>query len=234
MTTPLPDIGASIAVAARSMDARPSLDQTLLAIVHAAQVSVPGFDHAGISTVDHKGRVQTRAGTGPLVEELDNLQYGLGEGPCVDALRHALVVAAPAIRAEQRWPRYVSRATRETGLQSQLAVRMFLDEEGTVGTLNLYSTSQAEIDPDAESVAELFATHAAIALGRAREISTLNEALLSRRLIGQAIGIVMERYKIDEDRAFAFLARASSHGNIKLRDVAKELVDTARHRTDDS
>ena len=78
---------------------------------------------------------------------------------------------------------------------------------------------------EAEAIANLFATHAAIALGHAREREHLNEALQSRKLIGQAVGIVMERYSMNEDRAFDFLVRASSHGNIKLRQVAQELVD---------
>ena len=78
---------------------------------------------------------------------------------------------------------------------------------------------------DAQALTRLFATHAAIALGHANERENLNEGLQTRKVIGQAIGILMERYKIDEDRAFAFLVRASSHGNIKLRAIAQELVD---------
>jgi AmiR/NasT family two-component response regulator len=79
-------------------------------------------------------------------------------------------------------------------------------------------------------MADLFATHAAIALGHAEERENLNQALQSRKVIGQAIGILMERYQLTEDRAFSFLVRASSHGNIKLRDVAAELVDEANKR----
>ena len=77
---------------------------------------------------------------------------------------------------------------------------------------------------DAEDIASLFATHAAIALGHARDYDNLQTALATRKIIGQAIGILMERYDLDEDRAFAFLRRASSHSNVKLRDVAQELV----------
>ena len=79
-----------------------------------------------------------------------------------------------------------------------------------------------EIDPEAEQIADLFATHAAIALGNARERDTLNQALASRKTIGQAIGIVMESYGTDQDKAFAFLVRASSTSNIKR---AQALVD---------
>ncbi len=218
------DVGAAIAAAARSINEPQTLDETLQSIAEVAADAIPGITHAGISTVDKRGNVETRAANGKLVWELDKLQYGLGEGPCVDSLRDAHVTLAPNIRNDQRWPRYVPPAV-EAGLRSQMAVKLYLDSEGTVGGLNLYSTSCYEIQPEAESLAELFAAHAAIALGHARERDTLNEALHSRKVIGQAIGMLMERYEMDEDRAFAFLVRASSHSNVKLRDVAQELVD---------
>jgi len=218
------DIAQAIAAAARTINQTRSLDETLQAITDAARDSVPGFDHVGISTLQKGGEVDTKAATDDLVLQLDTLQYGLAEGPCVDTLREADVVVAPRIRHDQRWPRYVPAAV-EMGLRSQLAVRLYLDDQGTLGGLNLYSTTSDDIAPEAEATAELFAAHAAIALGNARQRDTLNEALQSRKVIGQAIGIVMERYEMSEDRAFAFLVRASSHANIKVRDIAQELVD---------
>jgi GAF domain-containing protein len=219
-----PDIGHAIAAAARTIHQTQSLDETLQAIALVARDSVPGFDEVGISTLDKRGNVETRAATGELVHALDRLQYALSEGPCVDTLRDAEIVSVPRITHEQRWPRYVPAAV-DHGLRSQLAVRLYLDEEGTIGGLNLYSTSSDEIQPEAEATAELFAAHAAIALSYAHERETLNEALQSRKVIGQAIGIIMERYGINEDRAFAFLVRASSQSNIKLREIAQELVN---------
>ena len=117
-----------------------------------------------------------------------------------------------------------------TGLKAQLAVQLFLDEDGTLGGLNMYSTEHDDIDPEAADVAQLFAAHATLALDRANEITGLTQALESRTVIGQAMGILMERYQLDDRRAFAFLTRASSHGNIKLREVAQERVDQANHR----
>jgi GAF domain-containing protein len=227
---PRPDITAAIAAAARTIDVRYTLEDTLAAIAQTAQMAIPGIDHVGISTIERGGLVRTRAATDDVVRQLDDLQYHLDEGPCVDALRLADVVAVPDIRHDDRWPRYVARAVPDTGLESQLAVRLFLDGEGTLGSLNLYSTSQPTIDPDAESVADLFAAHAAIALGHSRRVSTLSEALTSRGNIGKAIGILMERHQIDEDHAFAFLRRASSHGNLKLREVAAEILSVGNTR----
>jgi GAF domain-containing protein len=224
-----PEVAAAIASASRAINEPQNVEETLARIVEVARTSIPGFDAVGVSTIDRAGTIETMATTGPLVEELDGLQYGLGEGPCVDTMRGAAMVSAPDIRHEQRWPRYVPRAV-ETGLRSQLAVRLFLDDKGMVGGLNLYSTSRDDIGAYAESLAELFAAHAAIALGHAQEREGLSHALHSRKVIGQAIGILMERYQMNDDRAFAFLVRASSQTNTKLRDVAKEVVDSANVR----
>jgi GAF domain-containing protein len=222
------EFGAAIADAARAMHHERTLDETLEAIVTAARNSVPGFDQVGISTVDKSRNPRTRAATGELVLTLDKVQYTLNEGPCVDILHDADMVVAPHLRHDQRWPRYIPEAVA-TGLRSQLAVKLCLDEEGTIGGLNFYSTTSDEVDSEAEALADLFATHAAIALGSAKQRETLNAALQSRKVIGQAIGMIMERYDMDENRSFAFLVRASSTSNIKLHDIALELVD--QHNT---
>jgi hypothetical protein len=141
-----PGIAEAIAVAARSINQRARLNEALDTLVEVARDSVPGFDHVGISTIDNRGNVETRAGTGELVWDLDKVQYGLGEGPCVDSLRDANVVSAPRIRHNQRWPRYVPAAV-EAGLRAQLAVKLYLDDKGTVGGINLYSTASEDIDP---------------------------------------------------------------------------------------
>ena len=221
-----PDIAISLADAARTIDTAPSIDDALAAITRAARVSLPRFEHIGISTIDHRGRVTTRAATSEVVKGLDDLQYTLTEGPCVDTLRDQDVVLAPDIRHDGRWPTFTAQAVASYDLRSQMAVKLFLDEEGTLGCLNLYSTSTREIDPEDEHVAEVFAAHAAVALGHAREVDQLRQALQSSRTIGTAIGIVMERYHLDRERAFEFLTRASSHANLKLRDVAARIVES--------
>jgi GAF domain-containing protein len=222
--SPRDDVGHALAAAARALYEGQSLDETLQRIVEVARESVPGFDHVGISTVDKRGNVETRATTGALVRVLDSIQYDLGEGPCMDTIRGEDTVVASHIGEDGRWPRYV-RAAAEHGVQSQLAIKLFLEQEGTLGGLNFYSTTSAEVDPQAESVGRLFASHAAVAMGNAHERETLNQAILTRQVIGTAIGIVMERYQISSERAFEFLVRASSVNNLKLRDVAQELVD---------
>jgi GAF domain-containing protein len=221
-------IAAALTEAAKLMHAPKTLEETLDAITEATLRTVPGFDHVGISTRHGDGTIITRSGTDQLVWDLDEVQYSLREGPCYDAITGNGITAVEHARHDQRWPRYMPEAAKR-GLRAQLAVGLYSDED-SLGGLNLYSTSSDTIDGDAVLIAELFASQAAIALGRARHETQLNQALETRRTIGQAVGIVMERYELSEDRAFNFLIRASSTSNVKLRDVAAELVRTANHR----
>lgn len=211
--------------AARTINAARTLEDTLDAIVHAARASIPTFDEVGVSIVHAQGRVETQAATGPLVWELDSIQYDLEEGPCLEALRAEPVVLAEDLPRDRRWPRYVPKAAA-AGVRAQLGLRLYL-EDRTLGGLNLYSTSRDRLDRDALLIAELFAAHAALALGRVRREGQLHDALGTRSLIGTAVGLVMARYRLTEERAFAFLVRASSTSNIKLRDIAAEIVATA-------
>jgi GAF domain-containing protein len=172
--------------------------------------------------------VQTRAASSRSVEKLDLVQYQAAEGPCFEAFIRPTVVAVPSLRRETRWPTYVPRAVR-AGVTAQMGVPLRQGDK-VRGALNLYSTTAEGIDPDAIDIATLFATHVALALGWARTEEELTEALATRKTIGQAIGIVMERYQIDEQKAFAFLARVSQNGNVKLREVAQELVTQSHHR----
>lgn len=224
MTDTTRDIAAVITQAAARMHAPTTLEETLDAIVRCTLDTVPGFDHVGISVTHSDGEIETLAGTGQLVWELDSIQYTLREGPCYDAILDGDVNRVPHADQETRWPRYMPLAL-ERGLKAQLAVGLYRDDE-SLGGLNLYSTQSETVSDDAVNIAQLFAVHAALALGRSRTEHQLNDAIAARKEIGQALGILMERYKIQEDRAFQFLVRASSTSNLKLREVARELVDT--------
>jgi GAF domain-containing protein len=214
--------------AAKLMNAPPTLDETLDAITRAALSTVPGFNHVGISITHRDGTIETKSATDQLVWELDAVQYSLREGPCYDSITGGAVTVVQEARHDQRWPRYMPEAVKR-GLRAQLAVGLYSDGN-SLGGLNLYSTDSERVETDAIFIAELFAAQAAIALGRSRQQFQLNGALESRKVIGQAIGLVMQRYELDEDRAFQFLIRASSTGNMKLRDLADELVRAANER----
>jgi GAF domain-containing protein len=230
-TSPDFAVAEGLARASAMMNTSRSFQGTLDAIVQATRTSLPEFGHVSISVKNRQGTFETEAGTDQLVWELDGVQYDLGEGPCLQAVEDEPVVVVERLRHEQRWPRYVPAAL-ERGVLSQVAVRLFTDNQHVAG-LNLYSTERDDVDVSSIETARLFATHAAIILGHAQQEDQLHQALQNRKTIGQAIGILMERYRIDADRAFQFLIRASSTSNVKLRDVAEEVVTSSieRYRT---
>lgn len=222
------DVATVLTEAAKSIDHPATLDETLDAVVHAARDTIPGFEHVGISILHRNGRIETKAGTDQLVWELDDLQYTLNQGPCVDSVRSDPIMYLEDARGDGRWPDYLPQAV-EKGLRAQLALRLYNDEE-TLGGINMYCTSGPGISPEAIHLAELFATHASIALGRKRFEHQLAEAVASRQVIGTAIGILMQRYEITEDRAFQFLVRTSKTSNQKVRVIAQELIDSCNGR----
>lgn len=226
--TDTPDLADTLAAVARAIHAPTDVSSTLDAIVRCATETLPGVDHVGISVLHRRGEIQTMAGTDQLVWALDAVQYELREGPCYDAIAHSSVTVANGLHHDQRWPRYVRRAAQH-GVRAQMGLRLFVEDE-TLGGLNLYATAVDHIDPEVQHLAQLFAVHAALALGKAQHDEELDTALGTRKVIGQALGIVMERYQLDEDRAFQFLVRVSSQSNIKLRRVAQQLVDQANRR----
>ena len=215
-------LSEALAHAARSLNEVSTLEETLTEIVRTALVSVPGADHVGVSLAHPDGRLDTLAATSDLVRELDALQHDHGEGPCVFALESDTIVHVPDVRTEQRWPSFMAEAARR-GLRAQVGVRLYDDRLGQAG-LTIYSEQKDGLDDASAQAAELFAAHAALAMGKARAIDQLHEGMRSRQRIGVAVGILMHRYEVSEERAFAFLVRASSHGNVKLRDVAAEVV----------
>ncbi|MCW2847464.1 MAG: hypothetical protein JWR90_1438 [Marmoricola sp.] len=217
-----------MAEVARTIHRPRDLDETLRQIVDTAKLSFNEIDEVTISSIDSKGIMHTLAASDDLARRLDRVQYDLDEGPCVDGMKatSSEPVAVPLIQHSDQWPNYVPEAVAN-GVRSQLAVRLYLDDAGTIGGLNMYSTTSDDIDPEDASIAGLFAAHAAIALGSAREVDNLNQALASRKTIGMALGLVMHEYTLTEEQAFAFLVRTSSQSNIKLRDIASRLVQRA-------
>jgi len=201
--------------------------QSLQRIVVAASDTIPGADHASITTRDAAGALETIAATSDLVRSADELQYTLREGPCYEAVLAKPLCYAPNLRQSERWPTFGPRVA-ELGLMSQLAIRLSQDGAMVTG-LNLYSTTRNAFDED-DGLPQMFASHARVALGYATELHNLQVALNSRETIGKAIGIVMERYDLSSERAFEFLIRTSQDSNTKLRDVALKIVQTRESR----
>lgn len=211
---------------AQSLEQQPDLQATLDAVVRAAIDTVPGATAASISEVQRRLDVKTLAATGELPRTVDHAQHDFSEGPCLDSLYDHRTVRLSDLDAEQRWPRFVVRA-RELGVGSMLAVQLYVDSEN-LGALNLFNRQANAFGDESEHVALLFASHASVALSRERALGHLRAAVGTREVIGQAQGILMERFKITTERAFHMLMLASQNSNRKLRDIADELVSTGQ------
>lgn len=209
---------------ARELQQENDLDAVLAGIVQAALELIPGTAHASISLVTGRKKVNSEVASGELPRQVDALQNSTGQGPCLDAAYQERVVRVPDLSRETRWPDF-SRGAMELGARSMLSFQLFVEGD-RLGALNLYGDGPDAFDDESEQTGSLVAAHAAVAFADSQKISQLGEALASRELIGQAEGILMERYKITAQQAFILLSRASSRSHIKLRDVAEHLANS--------
>jgi len=200
-----------------------TVDQTAAQIVAFGMETV-GTQFAGITMIRGRGRFETVGPSAPVVTRADHRQYELREGPCVDASTTSRTVMSADLASDARWPRWGPAAV-QLGFRSILSAELHAGGE-RIGALNLYGSRTRQFTDEDVDVAQLFASHAAAALAAVRLREGLQNALYSRTVIGQAQGILMERFDVDADRAFAVLRRYSQDENIKLTDVARRLVAT--------
>jgi len=209
------------------------LDHTLESITAAAVAVLPGVHYASITVKHADGSLHTAAPTDDMLLGVDAAQYELREGPCYAAATDELYVSSPNLAADARFPRYAAMAVK-AGIRAQAGVRLFdTPKPAAQGALNLYSRDVGSFT-DLSVVSQLFAHQAAVALDYARQVENLQEAVQTRQAVGRAVGIVMERYGLTEERAFAFLARVSQARNVKLREIAAEMVSDAETRSGQS
>lgn len=202
---------------------------TLQRVVDLAVETIEGCDLAGVFVLGDDS-ITTPVHTDPLVVEIDTLQHRCEEGPCLAAMAQRTTHYADDLADDARWPGFGPRATA-LGVRSALAVS--LSGDGTLGALNLYARCAPAFGVVDRAKGVILAALAGLALSSAeahdaeeRRHDNLQLALVSREVIGQAQGILMERERITADQAFDVLRRASQHLNIKLKDVAQALVDT--------
>lgn len=220
---PEPGLARDLSELARELQAEPSMRALLQHIVEAAVDEIDPAEHAGISEIDGK-RVHTRAATAPLVRRIDDLQYRVEDGPCLTSLRTEHTVRTDDLLHEIRWPLFAAAAAQH-GVRSMLSVQLFVEDDN-LGALNLYATAPNAFDRHHESTAMMLAAHAAIAMKGSKVQTQLRTALQTRDVIGQAKGILMERFKINHGEAFDLLVAASQHTHRKLTDIADELSRT--------
>jgi hypothetical protein len=223
---PVTRLAETMAQVAASMHAPLAAEDALNVVTAAAVRSINGIDHASVSLTRADGRIVTLAPTSPLAEELDEIQYRLGEGPCLDAALEEPVVVAEHLAQDARWPAY-GRAAAARGIGSQVAFQFRAHHDHIRGGLNLYAGGPESVDDQAMDLGALFAAQAAVIMGWQRHEQNLQTAVSAREQIGMAVGILMERYTLDAERAFGFLVRTSQSANLKVRDVAAGIVAQA-------
>jgi GAF domain-containing protein len=223
------ELPCSVSEGAAALFSAGSVLDTVDSVVGMALTTIEGCDLAGIFVME--GDVLTTpVSTGPAVLEIDAVQRRTGEGPCLDAIVHRQMVYADELHTDLRWPAFSAEATHR-GIRSVLSLPLVSDSQQ--GALNLYAHYPAAFGVVDRAKATILASLASLALSVAqshedeeRRAENLNAALGTRETIGEALGILMERERITANQAFDILRRASQHLNIKLREVAQNLVDT--------
>ncbi|MDP2773687.1 MAG: GAF and ANTAR domain-containing protein [Nocardioides sp.] len=213
-----------LADAARSMQGWSNTQQTLEKVVLVATEIIQGCDYVGLSIV-HSDGIDTPVGSDEALNRIDELQFVLREGPCFDALHLHQIVHSGDLAHDERWPRWGPMVAKEAGVASIASYRLYTTQD-TLGAMNLYSVGLDAFDADDINNGEALAAHVGVALAASQNAEHLELAISNRTVIGRAEGILMERFHIPPDQAFAVLRRVSQRRNVKLNRVAEELVRT--------
>ena len=204
------------------------LAQFLGDLVRLAARQTPHARACGLTLARSSGAV-TVSCTGPLAEQADERQYRVDDGPCLQAMREGVVVRVADMARETRWGPYPALAT-QVGVRSSLSLPLVVENRSR-GALNLYSTKPGAFDDEDEQTAAQWAGHASGALAVALRIADgddraeqLRGGLDTRTTIGQAVGLLMAQERCTTEEAFDLLKLASQRRNVKLRDVAANVV----------
>ncbi|MGA8546341.1 MAG: GAF and ANTAR domain-containing protein [Mycobacterium sp.] len=198
------------------------IDVTLSRVTAAAIELIHGVDVADVLMIAGPDLFRSVAATDQLAVDLDAAQQQFGEGPCLDAAVGGAPVLCNDLHRDSRWPRFAKSAIA-AGITSILSFQLYT-HNARMGAMNLFGREPGAFTPEAEAVAVMLATHAAIALIADDMQLQFRSALASRDVIGQAKGMIMERFKVDAVRAFELLTRLSQNSNVRVADVAAHLV----------
>ena len=193
---------------------------------------VAGCQYAGITLAEKSKAVTNVVATHRYPMVLDEIQHRYGEGPCLSAAWRHHIMHVDDLSVDQRWPRYQRYALEQTPIRCILSYELFADH-GAMAALNFYADRPHAFTDESVEIGGIFATHVALAWSMMRRQDQFRSALASRDIIGQAKGIVMERYNLDAVEAFELLTRLSQQSNIKLHDIATALIDSGhplKHR----
>jgi hypothetical protein len=223
------EVGTNLSETAMALFSAGSVEDTLQQVVERTVATIEACDFAGIVLMEDQ-RIVTRFQTDAIVAEVDALQQSAGQGPCLDAIAQGDTIYADDLAEGDRWSFFGIEAT-ERGIRCLLTLS--LAANGIEGALNLYAQYPRAFGVLDRTRALILASLAGLVLAAARShedeerrAQNLHAALVTREVIGQAQGILIERERITADQAFDLLRRASQNLNRKLREVAQDLVDT--------
>jgi len=218
------DTAAAFAQLALDMHSH-DVEETVEAITDFALNAI-GCSYAGVGLATRDGLFEIPAVTDPVVSEILEFVLATGQGGTLEAIRTGATVVVRDTATDTRWPDWAAKLCG-LGIRSALLVPLTTNS-GTLGALSMYSDQPDAFSPDDDAIARILARHVSVALATARQEANLALAVDARKLVGQAMGILMERHNIDSDAAFAVLRRYSQDTNTKLRDVAQQVIETRK------
>ena len=225
------DLRESLEGLSRLASDRLPLEDLLTQVATYAVQAIPGADGAGLTLLE-EDRADTIVATAPFVTEVDDIQYGMNQGPCISAAREVQTVMSGSLGGDSRWPRFGGRVAR-LGVHSVVSLPL-ITPDGVVGAMNVYAHNKNVFDDRAAELGQIFAAPAAIAVHNAhvlaqtrRLANQLQSALEIRGVIDRAVGIVMSRSGITEHEALDRLRSLSQQEHRKLAEVARQIVDEA-------
>jgi hypothetical protein len=196
------------------------------AICVAATLVVPGCDHASV-LMRRNGGLVTVAASDRVAQHVDALERATGDGPCVDAIKEEAPQVEPNMGVPAHWPDLAARVIAETPVRGAMGFRLVVDNHKH-GALNLFSDTANRLDQASAEQAIVLAAFASVAthaVARAEDVAMLRRGLLSNREIGKAVGMLMVLHDISDQQAFGTLRRISQGTNIKLAEVAREVIN---------
>ncbi|MGK2881487.1 MAG: GAF and ANTAR domain-containing protein [Mycobacterium sp.] len=196
-------------------------------LTEAAVRSVPGAEYAGVTLAGRDGSIETHAPTDHLATDLDDIQRRQGEGPCLSAMFERQTIRVDDVLVDRRWPRFSHEVGSGLLVRSSLSIPLIADKRA-VGALTLFAHAAGAFDDVSVEIGQILAMHIALAWTMLQRDRQFRGALATRDIIGQAKGILMERFAVDAVEAFELLKRMSQNTNLPLAQLAEQLVRSER------
>ncbi|GAA4543835.1 GAF and ANTAR domain-containing protein [Mycobacterium paraffinicum] len=200
--------------------------QMYAAICIAATLVVRGCDHASLLVRDGD-RYVTVGASDQLAQQIDELERRSGDGPCIDAIEEETPQIDPDLTTPSLWPQLAKVLVAETPVRGAMGFRLLVDKRKGAA-LNLFSDTPGVFDAESAGRAAVLAAFASVAINavaKGEDATSLRRGLLSNREIGKAVGMLMLLHDMTETQAFELLRRHSQTLNIKLADVAREVIE---------